>query len=263
METKGMGFYRTSPLDRPPPVRCALPRMLEQMICPAARNGAAHRGIAAFEYPCGFRVGRQSHGKPGRSRLFCLGHRRDPGGGDARYPPLESPRTSMSPSSFSSASDHSLPASTTGGWRKDWLISLPPCLPLSWRLTLRVRRCRRFGWRDLDLRRLRTFARARCNLGVNCAQLVARRLVRLAKLGSSLSPLKAPLGALRAGSGQRGLREHYGNPCNDWPHGSPSSRDAYGSLHKHSHGELLPRWFSWGSPAQRAPFLGRSIDGGC
>jgi hypothetical protein len=141
--------------------------------------------------------------------------------------------------------------------------SYPPCLPSSWRLTLRVRRCRRFGWRLLDFGRLHTSARARCNIGVNCPQLVARGLIRLAKLGSSLPPLKALLGALRAGSGQRGLRSHYGKPCNDWPHGSPSSRDLMVRFINTPAENCSCDGSSGAPPAQRASFLGRSIDGGC
>ena len=224
METNGMAW---PPQDRvPPSARCpaaALPRMLEQMGLP--RRPAGSSGIDAFGLVGSELVGRAT-ASPADLDNFVLDFTVIPVEKTRDLPPSRARAPACHPAR--SAPHPTIPCRRPRPAVGARIGSYPPCLPSSWRLTLRVRRCRRFGWRLLDFGRLHTSARARCNIGVNCPQLVARRLVRLAKVGSSLSPLKAPLGALRAGSGQRGLREHYGKPCNYWPHGSASSRGAYG-----------------------------------
>ena len=90
-------------------------------------------------------------------------------------------------------------------------------LPLGWGLPRRVWRGRRLGWRLLDLWRLHTPALARCNVSIDCPQLVASGLGRLTKLGF-LPPIEAPLSAFRAGAGLNSLRENHRKPRNYRPH---------------------------------------------
>ena len=128
---------------------------------------------------------------------------------------IEKPRTSILPSSVSSASDQCPTCTRVRAIGEELAHSSHPLLAdlsLGWR-----RRGQRLGWRLLHVRRLHTSALTFCDLRVERPQLVTSGLGRLTKLGF-LPPIEAPLSAFRAGAGLNSLRENHRKPRNYRPH---------------------------------------------